>query len=592
MLWLMLIGAYEVVLPEGGEEVVDLVIENQTDTLLKEPWIFVFSKPDWLSVSPDSVITHNLAKGEKVELRLKLKSKPSWFPGLREGELRLRVLVRNGEVAPDFAEFKVKEEPYEFASLLPWLLAREYTFTHTLTEHYDYYPIIFLHGMNATGESWFQPAWEQGYDDYTALEKLLDSNYRGYILGSIWGTDKVLDRDESPYSTIGNTYPKRVIYVVEYYKENYKPGESDPQGVIGSNRTWWPTDEHTCNRYQENMGQGEYVKEVAKQIDNILEVTYSDKVHAVAHSMGGIVLRAAIKWYGCEPKLNRVLMLGTPNDGCHYSAEEEQLISGTCYWPGPTFPEWMFCGEAGEIGIHQWVSIWIPPLCFGQRKNNTCFNVTCSKGDCLSWMNKLNEGNWSSDVKYATIAGVLNPKRFQIGPDDGVVYTDWVSWPFAMFNATCLSAHSSNPQNTIWWLGGEEEAMETNGEISLIANEYVTEYIKTWVIDGDMTKDLEKITITNISYSIDGHRLLIDFYLADPCQKVIDELVAIQIIILMRNHIETFEEAVGASYRDAECIDNKLHYEFQLNKTYSYPPTLWIALYALKGIAYGIEVEP
>ncbi|MEO0181010.1 MAG: hypothetical protein ABIN54_06875 [candidate division WOR-3 bacterium] len=220
----MLIGAYEVVLPEGGEEVVDLVIENQTDTLLKEPWIFVFSKPDWLSVSPDSVITHNLAKGEKVELRLKLRSKPSWFLGLREGELRLRFLVRNGEVAPDFAEFKVKEEPYEVASLVPWLLAREYTFTHTLTEHYDYYPIIFLHGMNATAKSWLQPKWQDQFDDSTALEKLIDSHYQYYEAGEpllLYPGDEpsIINRIQA-----GEIYVKRAIYSCGYYFKSYTPG--------------------------------------------------------------------------------------------------------------------------------------------------------------------------------------------------------------------------------------------------------------------------------------------------------------------------------------------------------------------------------
>ncbi len=55
--WLALLGSFEIALPRGGEAVVNLVLENGTDTALKEPWIFVFSKPDWLLVSPDSVIT-------------------------------------------------------------------------------------------------------------------------------------------------------------------------------------------------------------------------------------------------------------------------------------------------------------------------------------------------------------------------------------------------------------------------------------------------------------------------------------------------------------------------------------------------------
>jgi len=464
LILLVLTGAYELALPRGGEAIVNLTIENQTDTALKEPWIFVFSKPDWLSVSPDSVITKSLAKGEKVEVQLRLRSEPPWFPGLREGDLRLRVLVRNGEVAPDFIELKVKEEPAEFASLVPWLISREYEFEHELTEHYDYYPIIFLHGMNATGESWFQPKWEEDYDDYTALEKLVDSQYHGYTLGSIWGNDRVLDRDESVYSTIGDIYPKRVIYVVEYYEKNYNPiyGEDDPQGVIGSNARIYPVEEGDKEAYDELRTKGEYAEILADQIREICAKTYSDKVHIVAHSMGGIVARAAIKYYDCENMVDRVLMLATPNNGCHYSEYQRWVIE-----MGNLYPDWMKSGEAAEV-----------------KAQDVIFTSTGAPGVEHWWYEWLNEGYWPGTVKYAVIAGDLNNKIFGLGPDDGVVDVWWVHWDPARFNATHHSAHSSGPPGALWFLG----EWEARDQTSLIANEFTTEYIKSWVIDYDETR--------------------------------------------------------------------------------------------------------
>ena len=549
LILLALAGAYELALPEGGEAVVNLVLENQTDTALKEPWIFVFSKPDWLSVSPDSVITGSLAKGEKIELQLRIRAEghDSWIPWVsREGELKLRVLVRNGEVAPDFIDFKVKEEPAEFVSLIPLLISREYGFTHTLTEHYDYYPIVFLHGMNATARSWLEPHWEGNYDDSTALEKLLDSKYQEYEAGEPL---IVYPGDES--SIINRThkfYPKRVAYSCGYYLKTFEPGEDERQGVIGSGGLYWICDLYSCVEYRDNQQYGEYSQRITSLVDAICEITYSDKVNVVAHSMGGYVLRAAIKYYNCD-KINRVLMIGTPNKGCHYSNYQETLI-----YLCDIYPEWMQKGEGRELGIGESYDI------------SFCQGSDCS--DNLSggvfWYDLLNQGNWPKyEEEYAVIAGNLGKRIEGIGPADGVVDVWWVRWDPAKFNVTHRSSHSSDPSD---WFNYERK-----GEISLIANEFTTEYIKTWIIDGKEDR-VGKPNISESQVILPSVWEVYDNDLVLTIEGSINDFLSIQ-VVLEEGGVTWEYSAIqaywGVSYRDARKIGPNT-YEFTIAKRYSF----------------------
>jgi|GEM_PF-2382282 len=567
MFLLALTGSFEIALPEGGEAVVNLVLENQTDTALKEPWIFVFSKPDWLSVSPDSVITGSLAKGEKIELqpRIRAEGHDSWIPWVsREGELKLRVLVRNGEVAPDFIDFKVKEEPAEFASLVPWLLAREYEFTHTLTEHYDYYPIVFLHGSNATARSWLEPGFEEDFDDSTALEKLIDSNYNGYgaAVLSLYAGDPVPP-------TYDQTYPKRQIYNAGYYTKGFVPNSNDIQGVIGSHDKYFPSDEEDCANYTNCWGSGEYSNNVGRIIPGILEATYSDKVHVVAHSMGGIVLRAAIKYYPhLQNEINRVLMLATPNQGLHYTDWQEWIAYTKC-------PHWMIGGELAELKLRD--------VEFVEGKAN------CGSGNPgVFWIDLLNQDEWPGTVKYATIGGLLNNRIGGAGPSDGLIDAGWVHWSPASFNATHYSSHGSMKGDGFFSAG-------RSGEASMMANEFVTEYIKTWLIDGDVSKigpiHIEDTDLPR-TWNTTQEPLMVGIKTSN-----ISKIISIEVLI---NFGGMFIDAGGASYRVADNRGNNWYYFNVIPRGYyNYSVEQYgarLIIYNLEGIAYetdwGIGIGP
>ncbi len=59
----------------------------------------------------------------------------------------------------------------------------------------------------------------------------------------------------------------------------------------------------------------EYAKLFAKRIEEILIQTKSPKVNIVAHSMGGLISRYYIEKLGGAEKVNKLIMLGTPNRG-------------------------------------------------------------------------------------------------------------------------------------------------------------------------------------------------------------------------------------------------------------------------------------
>ena len=55
--------------------------------------------------------------------------------------------------------------------------------------------------------------------------------------------------------------------------------------------------------------------QLARHIDKALAATGADKVHIVAHSMGGLLTRYAIKNLGMADKIDKVITLGSPHMG-------------------------------------------------------------------------------------------------------------------------------------------------------------------------------------------------------------------------------------------------------------------------------------
>jgi len=144
----------------------------------------------------------------------------------------------------------------------------------------EYYPIIFVHGINSHGSC--EEGWKTWRYPNSALRRILKEHYRDYLPGSPLECNKETDL----YPTGGRT---RVIYSFSFYNPD------GTRGVIGSNGKYWPCS--YTDAYKASYQNGQWAKHLADFIDKVLEATGAEKVDVVAHSMGGLVVRAAIKWY-------------------------------------------------------------------------------------------------------------------------------------------------------------------------------------------------------------------------------------------------------------------------------------------------------
>ena len=55
--------------------------------------------------------------------------------------------------------------------------------------------------------------------------------------------------------------------------------------------------------------------QLVRHVDSALAATGAQKVHIVAHSMGGLLTRYAIKYLGLDNKVDKVITLGSPHRG-------------------------------------------------------------------------------------------------------------------------------------------------------------------------------------------------------------------------------------------------------------------------------------
>jgi len=179
----------------------------------------------------------------------------------------------------------------------------------SLPLHGGYYPIIFVHGHNRHASC--VDGWKEWRDPNSAMMRILSEHYGGYTAGEPRDCNK--NTELSP--TGGET---KKIYNFSFYNPD------GSRGVIGSNGKYWPCS--YTDAYKASYQNGQWAKHLA----DFLEATGAEKVNIVAHSMGGLVARAAIAYYGAGNKVDKLMTLGTPHHA--YDIEEFTKAILTAYF--------------------------------------------------------------------------------------------------------------------------------------------------------------------------------------------------------------------------------------------------------------------
>jgi len=498
----------------------------------------------------------------------------------------------------------------------------EYEVYHTITQYNEAYPILFLHGHMSDVNYWRKTT--EGHKE--AMMKIIEEGYRNYE-GQYENLEIFPDEELLP--TYHRPYPKRQIYNAQYYL-NQPLDDNHIHGAIGSNGNIVPVDPNDAQKYNNVLAHGSYAQRVANIVNKILDATYSDKIVVVAHSMGGLVIRSAIKYYGLQNKIKRLLLIATPNNGVSWEVDSDIFLVDLLIFFFLSFmkvisiedidniPDWMLNGEVQEMGF---------------KINTLRLTWNWKVGNQIgTWTHFLNQGNWSNWTRIATIAGDLNPVtphvinlpwggqiRFvDFETSDGLVNVNDVKLDFAVFNSVYHAAHGSSGSSTnnLGWL--DIEKIPTWGSNSLTACKYTTEYIKTWVIDGDESRNAtsvapEKVVIFPWPDNVHTHKW--DYQIEDLYLSIHIDDNDWNKILAVRTHFTLFlkHPSIGCgvvkmifdfkdfSYRDFWKEGNKrkilLYPRNAFGDLSEYkncdPHKLWgyVYIYSLSGMCYYEEKE-
>ena len=198
-------------------------------------------------------------------------------------------------------------------------------FGQTQSQHppqLEYYPIIFIHGH--AGVVGVEDTWKD------VTEKLNNTN--GFVYqGKLW------EKTQLP-----NNLPAKSIFSFNFYRSNDNEIMGSNKGKIGAipiaeseipsmidsridvtltistsgkiGFSW----EYNLSDYKRSYffdNRASYAERLKVAVNNVMQATHAKKVIFVAHSMGGLVARAYIRWIGGEQKVFKLLTIATPNHG-------------------------------------------------------------------------------------------------------------------------------------------------------------------------------------------------------------------------------------------------------------------------------------
>ena len=166
-------------------------------------------------------------------------------------------------------------------------------------------PIVFVHGFTGSNHDWLP-----------MMGALVanDGRYDGYVLAG---------RGDHTYPS-GSLPRRKYLFAFDYYVEaatDARGSYTAGPGRIGSNASY------VCNQ---PAGKGhiladkadydlgythEYAQDLSNFVDDVIRATGEPKVDIGAHSMGGVISRSFLAFFGGNAKVDRLLLLASPVGG-------------------------------------------------------------------------------------------------------------------------------------------------------------------------------------------------------------------------------------------------------------------------------------
>jgi len=253
-------------------------------------------------------------------------------------------------------------------------------------------PIIFVHGIRGKNDGFFD-----------LFGKLIDSGrYSDAFLAGI-KDHKEWHKDSAPCK---RTWLFAFDYYAEYASDTYAETETDhhafthfmvteddphekensdqprekednnhfrytaSSGRIGSNGDlqcdadnpgdYLTHENETYGFYEKQPVKRQYAKDLADFVESVKRATGADKVDIVAHSMGGLVTRSYISFFGGKDTVQRVLLVASPISGNRFTFRDgiADVVNGPICNPEPSEDAGFFSVRNGLDTLVFHNSLW------------------------------------------------------------------------------------------------------------------------------------------------------------------------------------------------------------------------------------------
>lgn len=339
-------------------------------------------------------------------------------------------------------------------------------------------PVILLHGHRSdaidtlAARVWL-PFSGDSLEHSTVITEILDEKYNGYRFGKDKSGDSFAFNARS---ILPEQERKNLIFNFSYY--------TGQPSVIGDGQLL-PLYEGYRRKYLKNLSNHSYSKGLARFVKKVLISVYGEdwteqenaKVNFVAHCMGGLVLRYAIRFLnipGTKAKFKDVVgkacYIASPNNGFY-----NQLfgIEALCH-----DRKWQKFGEDLEMNI--------PPSKLYVGNKIEFFSETGKIGSFCELIGKDDLG-----VETINIYGTRNHFRvklffgpsFVFGPDDGDLYFEDTYIEGVKNIPVCASHSYSLPHEAKSYLLFSVIDEGATGKDALTSNREVKDLIKDFILD-------------------------------------------------------------------------------------------------------------